>query len=118
MANQLKSRCCLMQYKIDKLYIKGNGMVLIVKKFVKVFPKNAAVPVQYKNLRKNKHVRTFSRPFLNIPEILVQDYGLKWEEKIIVFHMKEIENCKGWRYYRTPFKKVYYGTVREFGDYL
>lgn len=93
-------------------------MVLIVKKFVKVFPKNAKVPVQYKNLRKNKHVKTFSRPFPNIPDILVAEYDLKWNDKIIVFHTKEIEIFKGWRNYRTPFKKVYYGTVKDFSIYL
>jgi len=93
-------------------------MVLIVKKFVKVYPEQANVPIKYKNLRKNKHVRTFSRPFSNIPEILVSDYGLSWNEKIIVFHTKEIESFRGWRNYRTPFKKIYYGTVQEFKGYL
>ena len=86
--------------------IKENIMVLIVKKFVKVFPKNAKVPIQYKNLRKNKHVKTFSRPFPNIPYILVAEYDLKWDDKIIVFHTKEIEIFKGWRNYRTPFKII------------
>lgn len=93
-------------------------MVLIVKKFVKIFSKNATVPAKFKNLRKNKHVKTFSRPFPNIPEILVAEYDLEWDDKIIVFHMKEIENFRGWRNYRTPFKKVYYGTVRDFSTYL
>ena len=93
-------------------------MVLIIKKFVKVFPDDANVPVKYHNLRKNKHVKTFSRPFPNIPEILVAEYNLKWDDKIIVFHTKEIEIFKGWRNYRTPFKKVYYGTVRDFSTYL
>ena len=51
-------------------------MVLIVKKFVKVFPEYEDVPRRYKNLRKNKHVKTFSRPFANIPEILVKKYKL------------------------------------------
>ena len=93
-------------------------MVLIVKRFVKVFPPEASVPIQYKNLRKNKHVKTFVRPFPNIPDILIAEYGLKWDDKIIVFHTKEVEYFKGWRNYRTPFKKVYYGTVRDFGQYL
>ena len=93
-------------------------MVLIVKRFVKVFPPEADVPVQYKNLRKNKFVKTFSRPFPNIPDILVAEYDLNWDDKIIVFHTKEIDYFKGWRNYRTPFKKVYYGTVRDFGAYL
>ena len=93
-------------------------MVLIVKRFVKVYPPDADVPIRYRNLRKNQHVKTFSRPFANIPEILVAEYGLRWEDKIIVFHMKEVERFRGWHNYRTPFKKVYYGTVREFGPYL
>lgn len=93
-------------------------MVLIIKRFVKVFPPDAKVPVQYKNLRKNKHVKTFTRPFPNIPDILVKEYDLNWNDKIIVFHTKEIEYFKGWKNYRTPFKKVYYGTVRDFSTYL
>ena len=93
-------------------------MVLIIKRFVKVYPAEADVPVQFKNLRKNKHVKTFSRPFPNIPDILVAEYNLTWDDKIIVFHMKEVEYFKGWHNYRTPFKKIYYGTVRDFKAYL
>lgn len=93
-------------------------MVLIVKKFVKVFPEYEDVPRRYKNLRKNKHVRTFIRPFANIPEILVNECGLQWDEKIIVFHTKEVPHYRGWRNYRSPFKKIYYGTVKDFGPYL
>jgi hypothetical protein len=47
----------------------------------------------------------------------VAEYGLNWDEKIIVFHTKEVPR-KGWSSYRTPFKKVYYGSVRGFGEYL
>lgn len=91
--------------------------MLIIKRFVKVFSKTDNVPKRYLNLRKSKHVKTFLRPYPNIPEILVREYSLKWNEKIIVFHTKKI--AKGsWRNYRTPFKKVYYGTVKEFRQYL
>ena len=93
-------------------------MVLIVKKFVKIYPENADVPVKFRNLRKNRHVKTFSRPFPNIPEILVNEYGLSYDDKIIVFHTKTVDNFRGWRDYRTPFKKIYYGTVYDFKSYL
>lgn len=92
-------------------------MVLIIKKFVKIFKDIDKVPKKWKNLRKNKHVKTFSRPFPNIPEILVVEYGLGWHDKIIVFHTKEIDR-KDWKGYRTPFKKLYYGSVRDFKGYL
>ena len=62
-------------------------------------------------------MKTFLKPYPTIPNILVAEYGLEWQEKIIVFHVKEI--TKGnWENYRTPFKKIYYGTVKDFGDYL
>ena len=92
-------------------------MVLIVKNFKKIFSESDDVPKQYRNLRKNSHVKTFLKPYPNIPDILVAEYGLDWDDKIIVFHVKNIQK-PGWQAYRTPFKKVYYGTVRDFGDYL
>lgn len=92
-------------------------MVLIIKKFIPVYSESDDVPKQYRNLRKNSHVKTFLKPYPNIPDILVAEYGLDWNDKIIVFHVKEIQK-PGWPGYRTPFKKVYYGTVRDFGDYL
>ena len=92
-------------------------MVLIIKKFVKIYGESDDVPKQYKNLRKNQHVKTFLKPYPTIPEILVAEYNLKWDDKIIVFHTKEI--AKGsWQNYRTPFKKIYYGTVKDFEAYL
>ena len=92
-------------------------MVLIVKKFVPVYGKDAKVPKKYKNLRKNKYVTTFKYPYPNIPKILVEQYGLKWDEKIIVFSMREI--ClPHFARYRTRFRKVYYGSVEGFGKYI
>ncbi len=91
--------------------------MLIIKRFVKVYGESDDVPKRYKNLRKNKHVKTFLKPYPTIPEILVAEYGLSWEDKIIVFHTKEVERG-GWRNYRTPFKKVYYGNVKDFQYYI
>jgi len=92
-------------------------MVLIIKKFVKVFGPEADVPKRFRNLRKNKHVKTYLRPYPTIPVMLVNEHGLRWDEKIIVFHVKEIDK-PGWHNYRTPFKKIYYGTVKDFEGYL
>jgi hypothetical protein len=92
-------------------------MVLIVKKFVPVYSKKAKVPKKYKNLMKNKYVTTFKYPYPNIPEILVNEYGLKWDEKILVFSMKEI-SLPHFNRYRTRFKKVYSGSVIEFKQYI
>lgn len=92
-------------------------MVLIVKKFVKIYSESDDVPKKYRNLRKNKYVTTFLKPYPTIPKYLVKEHGLSWDEKIIVFHVKEIKKGS-WENYRTPFKKVYYGTVRDFEGYL
>ena len=92
-------------------------MVLIIKKFVKIYSESDNVPKRYKNLRKNRHVKTFIKPYPTIPDILVAEYGLKRDDKIIVFHTKEIKKGS-WQNFRTPFKKVYYGTVKDFGVYL
>jgi hypothetical protein len=88
-------------------------MVLIVKKLVPVYRKDAKVPKKYKNLMKGKHVTTFKTNYPNIPRILVEQYGLKWDDKIIVFSMREV-NLPHFRRYRTKFKKVYFGKVRDF----
>ena len=92
-------------------------IALIVKKLVPVYPPEANVPRQFQNLRKAVFVKTFSRPFLNIPDILVAEYGLLAREKVVVFHTKRV-NAKGWRNYRTPFKKVYSGPLSGLRDYL
>lgn len=88
-----------------------------MKKLVPVYPPDAPVPASLRNLRKAVHVRTFSRPFLTIPDILAVEYGISWEEKVVVFHTKRV-NAKGWRNYRTPFKKVYAGPLKELRAYL
>ena len=58
-------------------------MVLIVKKFVKVFDPSAKIPAKFKNLRKNKHVKTFLKPYPTIPKILVTEYGLDPKEAAV-----------------------------------
>ena len=47
----------------------------------------------------------------------VRRYDLKGDDKIIVFHTKEVRKG-GWQNYRTPFKKVYYGDLKGFRKYL
>ena len=92
-------------------------MVLIVKKFVSVYSKDANVPKKYKNLRKNRYVTSFKYPYPNMGEILVKQYGLKWNEKILIFWMKEV-SLPHFARYRTKFRKVYYGTVRGLGAFI
>ena len=62
---------------------------------------------------KGKYVTTFRTNYPNIPKILVEQYGLKWDDKVIVFSMREV-NLPHFRRYRTKFKKVFSGTVRGF----
>ncbi|MBN4081352.1 hypothetical protein JYT44_03200 [Caldithrix abyssi] len=92
-------------------------MVLIIKKLVPVYQKGAKVPKQYFNLRKAVYVNTFKYLYPNIPQILVEQYGLKPDEKIVVFWTKEI-SLPHFNRYRLKFRKVYIGTVNGIDDYL
>lgn len=86
-------------------------MVLIVKKLVPIYKKSDNVPKKYLNLRKAVYVTTFKYCYPNIQEILIKEYGLKPEEKIVVFWTKEI-SLPHFNRYRVKFRKVYSGKVR------
>ncbi len=86
-------------------------MVLIVKKLVPVYTKKDKVPKKYLNLRKAVYVTTFKHPYPNMAKILIKEYGLKPDEKIVVFWTKEI-NLPHFNRYRLKFRKVYSGVVR------
>lgn len=87
-------------------------MVLIVKKLVPVYSKKDKVPKKYLNLRKTVFVTSFKNPYPNMAEILIKQYGLKPDEKIVVFWTKEI--ClPHFNRYRLKFRKVYSGIVRK-----
>lgn len=92
-------------------------MVLIIKKLVPVYSEKDNVNKKYKNLRKSKYVATFKFWYPNIPEILVKEYGLKPDEKILVFSMREV-SLPHFNRYRTKFKKIYYGPLNKFMDFL
>lgn len=92
-------------------------MVIIVKKLVPVYRQWDKVPKQYHNLRKAVYVTTFKFLYPNIPDILVKEYGLQPDEKIVVFWTKEI-SLPHFNRYRVKFRKVYSGPVAEFGDYI
>jgi len=85
-------------------------MVLIVKKLVPVYKKGADVPRQWLNLRKAVYVTTFKYPYPNMAEILVKEYGLKPDEKIVVFWTKEVR-LPHFNRYRLKFRKVYSGRI-------
>ena len=88
-------------------------MVLIVKKLVPVYKPTDKVPKKYRNLMKAVYVTTFKHHYPNIRQILMYEYGLSPDDKIVVFWMKEVPK-RGWRHYRLPFKKVYSGTLGNF----
>lgn len=88
-------------------------MVIIVKKLVPIYSKKDNVPKRYLNLRKAVYVTTFKHLYPNIADILVKEYGLSPDEKVVVFWMKEI-SLPHFNRYRLPFKKVYSGLVNEF----
>ncbi len=92
-------------------------MVLIIKRLVPVYKADENVPKKYRNLKKAVHVTSFKNLYPNIPDILVKEYGLSLDEKIVVFWMKEV-SLPHFSNYRTKFRKVYSGLVRNFGEYL
>jgi len=88
-------------------------MVLIIKKLVPVFKPTDRVPKKYLNLKKPVHVTTFKNPYPNMTDILIKEYGLKPDDKILVFWTKEI-SLPHFNRYRLPFRKAYSGPVRDF----
>ena len=91
-------------------------MVIIVKKLVPVYRQWDKVPKQYHNLRKAVYVTTFKYLYPNIPQILEEQYGLRPDEKIVVFWTKEI-SLPHFNRYRVKFRKVYSGLVSDFGGF-
>ncbi len=91
-------------------------MVIIIKKLVPVYNQSDKVPKKYLNLRKAVYVTTFKFLYPTIPQILVEKYGLQAEEKIVVFWMKEV-SLPHFNRYRTKFRKVYSGLVKDFGEF-
>lgn len=92
-------------------------MVIIVKRLVPVYSPTDNVPKQYLNLRKAVFVTSFKYLYPNIPEILVKEYGLSPNEKIVVFWTKEI-SLPHFARYRVKFRKVYSGLLKDFGKYV
>ena len=90
-------------------------MVLIVKKLVPVYQPGDNVPKKYLNLRKAVYVTTFKYPYPNMAEILVKEYGLSPDEKIVVFWTKEI-SLPHFNRYRVRFRKVYSGILSLFTE--
>ena len=87
-------------------------MVYLVFKLVPIYSSKDDVPKKYLNLRKPKYVTCFKYWYPNLQEILVKEYGLKPDEKIIVYWTKEISR-PGFNRYRVGFKKVWSGKVRD-----
>ena len=85
-------------------------MVLIVKRLVPVFKPEDKVPKKWRNLKKAVYVASFKNPYPNMAEILQKEYGLRSDEKIVVFWTKSVPK-PGWSYWRLPFKKVYSGPL-------
>ena len=85
-------------------------MVIIIKRLVPVFNAKDKVPKKYLNLRKAAHVTSFKHLYPSIPEILVNEYGLNPDEKIVVFWTKEVPR-PGFPRYRLPFRRVYSGKL-------
>jgi hypothetical protein len=91
-------------------------MILNVHKFVRHEWKKI-VPRSWKNLGTWRYVTTFKYCYPTIPQILKSQYWLKDEDRIIVYIMKEI-SLPHFRRYRTKFKKVFYGSLKEYKAYI
>ena len=100
----------------NKKMISLINMVLNVHKFVKHEWKTQ-VPKRWENLGTWRYVTTFKYCYPNIPEILIDQYGLEWQNKIIIYITKEITTPK-FRRYRTKFKKVFHGSLKSYKAYL
>ena len=87
-------------------------MVYIVKRLVPVYRQWDKVPKQYHNLRKAVYVTTFKYLYPNIPKILIEQYGLSPDEKIVVFWTKEI-SLPHFNRYRVKFRRVFSGRVSD-----
>ena len=92
-------------------------MVYIIKKLVPVYRQWDKVPKQYHNLRKAVYVTTFKYLYPNIPKILVEQYGLSADEKIVVFWTKEI-SLPHFNKYRVRFRRVFSDGVNKFGRFI
>jgi hypothetical protein len=92
------------------------AFIINIHKFVRHKWKKK-IPKRWQNLGTWRYVTTFKYPYPNIPQILNTQYGLRWEDKIIAYIMKEVTTPK-FRRYRTRFKKVFYGSLKEYKGYL
>ena len=92
-------------------------MVLWIKRKVRHFGEEDKVPKRWKNLRHSEHVTTFRHYYLNMANILVEQYGLSWDDKILVQTMTTL-TLPHFKRYRTKPRKVFYGTVRQFRDHV
>ena|SRR4030042_1696706 len=92
------------------------NMILNIHKFTK-HKWQKKVPKKWENLGTWRYITTFKYCYPNIPEILTAQYGLTWKDKIIVYITKEITTPK-FRRYRTRFKKVFTGNLRDYNIYL
>ena len=68
-------------------------------------------------MKKAVYVTTFKYLYPNIPEILVKEYGMSPDEKIVVFWTREIA-LPHFNRYRLKFRKVYSGKVKEFYNFM
>ena len=93
-----------------------SSLILNIHKFVK-HKWGKEVPQRWKNLGTWKYVTTFKYCYPTIPDILINQYSLKWDDKIIAYITKEITTPKFSRY-RTRFRKVFCGDLKSYKTYL
>ena len=73
--------------------------------------------IKHRKGKLNIHITTFRHYYTNLCHILVQQYGLAWDDTILVQSITT-RNLPHFRNYRTRPKKVFYGTVQEFDRHV
>ena len=61
----------------------------------------------------NKHITNFTKVYPNMAEILITDYDLNINDKILVMETRRVD-LPHYKSYQTKFKKAFFGTVEEF----
>lgn len=63
------------------------------------------------------HVTNFTKLYPNMTDILIKEYHLKPETKILIMFTKRVDLPR-YKRYRLPFKKFYYGTVVDLQPFV
>ena len=64
-----------------------------------------------------KHITTMPILYPTSDKILMKEYNLKAENKVLIMHTRWSSTPR-FKHYRTKFKKIFYGTIKELEIFL